>query len=353
MTTDSEGQVEIEHLHRYFLAREFVRGQDVLDVASGEGYGSAFLAQTARSVVGVEIDAAAVEHARSNYVAPNLRFEQGSAQAIPLGDQTVDAVVSFETVEHFYDQENFLTEIRRVLRPGGRLIISSPNRDIYSPAGTAPNPFHVRELTGDEFQKLISKYFKYHALLAQRPIRGSVIVQQQGVKGDVEPLSFDRREADRFEAYVGFQRELYYVAMASDAELPAFPNSFYFESNRVDNMQLAESRATVAQKDAQLEEASAELADLRDRVRLLQHQVDEIADLQRRAREIPDLRREIAEKEAIVQQFMLADAEVRKSVSGKALHGLVKAETKLRRSLRKRRASAKAAEALSGAASEE
>ena len=94
LATDATGQIEVEHLHRYFLARHLTRGLDVLDIASGEGYGSAFLAQTARSVVGVEIDRGAVEHARAAYSAQNLRFEQGNAQSIPLPDQSVDCVVS-------------------------------------------------------------------------------------------------------------------------------------------------------------------------------------------------------------------------------------------------------------------
>ncbi len=63
LVTGIEGTIENEHLHRYFLAREFCRGKDVLDVASGEGYGAALLAQTAKRVIGVEVDSASVEHA--------------------------------------------------------------------------------------------------------------------------------------------------------------------------------------------------------------------------------------------------------------------------------------------------
>ena len=153
LTTAATGQVEVEHLHRYLLARHLTRGLDVLDIASGEGYGSAFLAQTSRSVVGVETDPVSVGHARSSYVFENLRFVEGSAQSIPLDDHSVDCVVSFETLEHFYDQEQFLAEIRRVLRPGGKLIVSSPDRDIYSQQGRPSNPYHVRELTQIEFEK--------------------------------------------------------------------------------------------------------------------------------------------------------------------------------------------------------
>src|SRR5215831_16335592 len=108
LTTATAGQVEIEHLHRYFLARHLCRGLDVLDVASGEGYGSALLAQTARSVVGIDVDRASVAHARTAYVASNLRFIEGDARSLPMPDASVDVVVSFETIEHFYEHDVFL-----------------------------------------------------------------------------------------------------------------------------------------------------------------------------------------------------------------------------------------------------
>jgi GNAT superfamily N-acetyltransferase len=81
-TTDATGQIEVEHLHRYFLARHLTRGLDVLDIASGEGYGSAFLAQIARSVIGVEIDRAAVEHARHSRLDSAQRPSSGCSAII-------------------------------------------------------------------------------------------------------------------------------------------------------------------------------------------------------------------------------------------------------------------------------
>jgi ubiquinone/menaquinone biosynthesis C-methylase UbiE len=127
LTTDVSGQVEIEHLHRYFVARSLCRGLDVLDVASGEGYGAALLAQVARSVVGIELSEEAVAHARAAYKQSGLRFMVGDARRMELPDDSVDIVVSFETIEHFYDHEAFVAEVRRVLRPAGLFIVSSPN----------------------------------------------------------------------------------------------------------------------------------------------------------------------------------------------------------------------------------
>ncbi len=127
-TSAETGQIEIEHIHRYYLARHLCRDADVLDVASGEGYGSALLAQVARSVVGVDTADDAVDHAARNYQRANLAFRKGDACGLPVGAGEIDLVVSFETVEHLYDHETFLSEIKRALRPDGMLIMSTPER---------------------------------------------------------------------------------------------------------------------------------------------------------------------------------------------------------------------------------
>src|ERR1700722_16221416 len=155
LTTAIGGQVQIEHYHRYLFARSLVPGLDVLDVASGEGYGSALLAQVARSVVGVEYSEATVRGAGGNFQRTNLGFLRADARALPLSDGCVDSVVSFETIEHFDRQDDFLREVRRVLRPDGTFIVSTPDRDVYSPAGTAANPYHVHELSRIEFDTLL------------------------------------------------------------------------------------------------------------------------------------------------------------------------------------------------------
>ncbi|MGO9375879.1 MAG: rhamnan synthesis F family protein [Syntrophobacteraceae bacterium] len=235
LTMDTTGRVEVEHFHRYLLARHLTRGLDVLDIASGDGYGSALIAQTAHSVIGVEIDRVAVEQASGVYVAHNLRFMKGSAQLIPLPDQSVDCVVSFETIEHSYDQKQFLKEIRRVLRTGGRLIISSPDRKVYSPQGGPSNQYHIRELTRNEFEKFLRSSFEYVTFLGQRPIVGSVMVREIGYDGPSDSMTFERLSGDRFKAVTGLDHPLYHVAFASDIPLPSLPESFYFERGSVED----------------------------------------------------------------------------------------------------------------------
>jgi len=248
------GQVEAEHIHRYFLARTLCRGLDVLDIASGEGYGSALIAQTARSVVGVELDPIAVAHAQRSYVADTLAYRQGDARTIPLDDASVDCVVSFETIEHFYDHASFMSEIRRVLRPAGFLLISSPDRDIYSPSGGHVNEHHRNELTRAEFDATLNREFAHTMLLAQRPIVGSVLVGAQ--PGAAGAVTFERRVGQRFEASDGIARPLYWVAVASNAELPEVPDSFFFEDIGLDAVaEIPQLRARIAAAQHEAQEA--------------------------------------------------------------------------------------------------
>jgi GT2 family glycosyltransferase/SAM-dependent methyltransferase/glycosyltransferase involved in cell wall biosynthesis len=231
MTASAEGQVEIEHYHRYLLAREFCRGKDVADVAAGEGYGSALISQVARSVVGIEIDPDTVAAAQREFRRPNLRYLQGDARALPLDDCSIDVAVSFETLEHLAEQDLFLKELHRVLRPQGLLIISTPDRDIYSPLGIPPNPYHVLELTQSEFVTLLTRHFAQAAIAAQRAIIGSVIITE----GLATPSrSYERRGDDFIEGSDHLSRAPYLLALASDGVLPPLPNSVFVHRSDLD-----------------------------------------------------------------------------------------------------------------------
>lgn len=265
LTTAVQGQVEVEHLHRYAFARGLVRGQDVLDIASGEGYGAAMLAQVARSVVGVDIDAATVAHAAAAYERPNLRFIPGDARRIPLPDASVDWVVSFETLEHFFDHDAFLAEVRRVLRPGGRLVVSTPDRDTYSPAQRAPNPFHVRERTGAEFAALLRGAFRHVALYGQRPFVGAALVSDTaGLPGPV--ITIERRDTTRFEVSEGLARPIYRVGIASDAAIDAPGVALFIEQADIDHVYNQVNEAGRA--------ALSEAADLRAELHALRPQAE-------------------------------------------------------------------------------
>src|SRR6266536_6693906 len=122
-----------EHIYRYRFATRFVRGKRVLDIACGEGYGTAALSRAgAASVIGVDISEETCEHARRKY---GVDARQGSADQIPLPAQSIDVVVSFETIEHVERPEAFLDECLRVLAPGGMLVLSTPNREAFQELG--------------------------------------------------------------------------------------------------------------------------------------------------------------------------------------------------------------------------
>ncbi|MFC4764053.1 glycosyltransferase [Dyella koreensis] len=227
-----QGEIRLEHFHRYALARGLVAGKDVLDVACGEGYGSSILASQARSVVGVDISNEAVDHARATYGdASNLEFRQGSAAALDLPDNAFDVVVSFETVEHLFEQEEMLAELRRVLRPSGILLMSSPNRPIYSDAAGHHNEYHVKELDFIEFDALLKTQFPKIQYWGQRLAVGSAVLPLEGESDALR--SFLDNGKDVRTASPKIDAPVYYMALcANDAvTLPSLGSSMYFLSD--------------------------------------------------------------------------------------------------------------------------
>lgn len=222
------GEIRYEHMHRYGWVQSLCVGRDVLDIACGEGYGSALLAKTASSVIGVDISKEAVEHARQRYaVQTNLRFVEGSATAIPLKDASVDVAVSFETLEHLAEQDEMLGELRRVLKPSGILIISSPNKKVYSDERNYVNEFHVKELYFDELDALLRRFFPVNRYFAQRFLTASALFPLEGSAANYEALllSDDELKAQTQNA----DRAMYFVAICAASEdllPPMGPNLF-------------------------------------------------------------------------------------------------------------------------------
>ena len=212
------GQIASEHLHRYALACDMAEGRDVLDIACGEGYGSALLAKRARSVVGVDIDKAAVDHAQRKYGGDRARFLVGQCTAIPLPDASVDMVVSFETIEHIREHDVFLSEVRRVLRSGGLVVISTPERGEYDRSLAAQNPFHVKELSREEFESLLRGRFRHTAVFSQRFCASSVVLGDR-YDGTMQVGSYSGGYGK-----VAFSEKMvlptYFIAFCSDAPLP-------------------------------------------------------------------------------------------------------------------------------------
>lgn len=229
-----KGEIRHEHLHRYAWCRPLVEGRDVLDIACGEGYGSAMMARGARSVTGVDIAEAAVMHARATYgSAPGLQFQCGSAAAIPLADASVDVVVSFETIEHHDQHREMLAEIRRVLRPDGIMIISSPNRAVYSELAGHHNEFHVKELDFAEFDAVLREQFSDIAYFGQRLAVGSSIFDLQPDDTVCSLGAFTDTGSEIVERAASLVDPVYFIAVAgalNGARVQLQPSVLYSEA---------------------------------------------------------------------------------------------------------------------------
>jgi SAM-dependent methyltransferase len=228
------GAIWYEHWHRYCLVQPLARGLAVLDAACGEGYGSFLLAATAREVVGIDIAAEAVAHAQARYAAPNLRFVEGSCTALPLADACIDLIVSFETIEHLAAQAQMLAEFRRVLAPGGVLVLSSPNKPVYSGTEPGGNEFHVRELTRDELAALLAAAFPRQCWYGQRVIAQSVLWAQDGEPGAPRAGTLAHLADDGVHAAAEPAPPMYFIVVcaAEGVPLPRLPALSLFDDGR-------------------------------------------------------------------------------------------------------------------------
>jgi SAM-dependent methyltransferase len=142
------------HEVAYLELLGYCAGAVVLEAGCGEGYGADLLARVARRVLGIDYDAPTVRHAARMY--PRVHAVRGNLDALPLRPSTVDVVASLQVIEHLWDQRRFLAECARVLRPGGWLLVTTPNRLTFSPDRDTPlNPFHTRELAAGELAELL------------------------------------------------------------------------------------------------------------------------------------------------------------------------------------------------------
>lgn len=171
-----------EVVYRHIAPR--CAGRTVLEAGPGEGYGADLIAESARLVVGVDYDVSAADHIAVRY--PAVDITRGNLVDLPVADGAIDVVVTLQVIEHLWDQDRFVRECRRVLAPGGVLIMSTPNRITFSPGRDTPlNPFHTRELDPGELTDLI--------------VAGGFEVEQlTGVHHGPTLLELDRRHGGSF-----------------------------------------------------------------------------------------------------------------------------------------------------------
>ena len=164
-----------EHLCRYRFAQLLVEDKVVLDVGSGVGYGSRILAEKAGAVLALDVSEETVRYAGERYAGENIERVVGDCQELPLASASMDAVVSFELVEHLQGQNTHLLEVSRVLKPDGLTVISTPNRIFYSQESNRANPFHTHEFDFREFRDFLKSVFSSVQIHFQNHVSGLII----------------------------------------------------------------------------------------------------------------------------------------------------------------------------------
>ena len=208
-------ETEAAHRARYRWARRLAAGRDVLDAGCGVGYGTALLQSAgARSALGVDVSAHAIETARANAPA-GARFEVGDIERLDVPDGSFDLITCFEVIEYVAHPELALDELRRVLRPGGVLLFSSPNRGVYPPG----NRWHVNEFSSAELEEGLRRRFAEVAMYRQQALIASLIARDETSRAADEELELPLEVRKLAGTEPG--SELYTLAAAGDGPLPA------------------------------------------------------------------------------------------------------------------------------------
>lgn len=177
------------HVARYGLALPYAVGADVLDAACGTGYGTRLLRVVARSVVGLDV---------STSVEAGPPSVAGDVRALPFADASFDLLTAFEIIEHVLDQDRLVTELRRVLRPGGVLLLSTPHGEVerlHDRQRGQSNEFHIASVTPGQLRSLLRPHFASVTLLGQADSGGLAHDLVRGLDRPHLHLRVGRRQA--------------------------------------------------------------------------------------------------------------------------------------------------------------
>jgi len=220
-----EGFIKSEHIHRYFMSMDFVKNKTVLDIACGEGYGSFMISTQAKNVYGVDVDLDTIQNAQIKYQNDNLKFQIGDIMNLTFENNKFDVIICFETIEHVVDYEKSLSELKRVLKKDGILIMSTPNKYVYSDNRNFKNNFHFHEFYLDEYKSWIQSKFDNNIFLMQNPIFGSYIQNLS----DKSIINY----TGNFSTFkiLGENDFKYIISISSDSNIKDIPSSHFFENN--------------------------------------------------------------------------------------------------------------------------
>ncbi|MCX6610574.1 MAG: methyltransferase domain-containing protein [Acidobacteria bacterium] len=269
------GKVDVdlwnEHLSRYLFASRLCRFKKVIDLGCGSGYGSAELAKKAESVVGVDVSEEAIAEAKVEYTAANLQFQVASLEQLPFTDGSFQLGVCFEVIEHLTEYRTLLAEARRVLAPGGQLVISTPNIKFYAESRklNGPNPFHEHEFSYEEFREVLGEFFEHQTFFVQNHASGLVFLPLDGAVGT--ELRLESGKPDPDEAH-------FFLAVCAAKPMTGAPSFVYVPTaanvlrEREHHIQRLEGELTT--KNEWLEASRAEHKTLVDQFRLLKLEME-------------------------------------------------------------------------------
>lgn len=293
------GQVEIdlwnEHFSRYAFAARFATGKRTLDLGCGSGYGSAALADTAESVIGIDLSADAIEYARRHYQKPNLSFFQHSCTQLPWPEAGYQLIVAFEVIEHLSNWREMLQEAKRLLTADGVFIVSTPNRLYYAEQRklAGPNPFHEHEFEYEEFRSALKEFFPQVRLLVENRSESFVFAPGDG-PGNVylDGAAAFPEEAHFFVAVCGAGDSNASIAVSPFVYVPSAGNVLREREQHIERL-----TSELTLKDGWLQQTISERAQLQ-----AAHDLT-ISELETRNRWARELEAELAETRTRVQQL--------------------------------------------------
>lgn len=294
-----------EHWSRYHFAAQLAAGRRVLDAGCGTGYGMALLRGSGASeIVGVDRSGDAIRSARERN--PDALLVEADLSSTTLADESFDLIVCFEVIEHLGPQEDVLDELRRLLAPGGVVLVSSPNPDVY-PAG---NPHHVRELTPAELRDILGRRFTNVEMLRQNAWLVSAILTGAQYEDSSTATSWASclSKVDAGEPGA----ETYAMAMASDAPLP--PLAATATLARPDDLE--EYAAAIKAMETRVEEAENAVRVAGDLRVAADREAAQAADSRRRAEDqLEEVRADLQATEEHLQRANEAIASITGSLS--------------------------------------
>ena len=215
-------EMTYDHIARYRFAERYVAGKKTIDLGSGAGYGTHSLSKFVENVLGVDLSEEAVAYAAWSYDAPNLRYEAGDVTNLPYPDESFEAVVSFEVIEHLERPEAMVEEALRLLKEDGIFVVSTPDKQTYSNDRNSVNPHHLKEMYPLEFREILERHFRHVQIYRQGALAGSVITPDVGELPEDGQLML---ESTRFSLPdPEFGREvpttLYMIAVCTNGQAP-------------------------------------------------------------------------------------------------------------------------------------